>query len=370
MDIKKNKRIVIKIGSALLVDNETGKVNSAWLTSLVDDVALLIKSGKEVIIVSSGAVALGRQNLKVGTKKLKLEEKQAAAACGQLALVGAYSKALEKHEFSAAQILLTIEDSENRRRYLNAKNTLETLLAAKIVPVINENDTVATAEIRFGDNDRLAARVAEMMGADLLILFSDVDGLYTANPKADKNARHISKIEAIDRKIEAMADGVGSEVSSGGMITKIAAAKIATTSGCSTIIALGTVKNPIKNLLDGGKHSLFTSTISPHGARKRWIAHSLNVSGELHIDDGAVRALKKGNSLLPAGVTKVKGEFERGDAVLIIDKSGKTVARGLTAYSASDARKIIGKKTTDIEKILDYSGRDEIIHRDNLVLAE
>lgn len=369
MTIKKAKRIIIKIGSALIVNAGGTGLNEKWLKSLIDDIADLIKQGKEVIIVTSGSIALGRQYIKSGKKSLRLEEKQAAAACGQIELVMHYRKYLNEHNIQAAQILVTIFDSENRRNYLNAKNTIETLLANGIVPIINENDTVATHEIRFGDNDRLAARVAQMTSSDLLILLSDVDGLYTANPKLDSSAKHIAKVAEINLEIEEMAGGaLSSGVGSGGMITKIAAAKIAAASGCSMILAKGNKKNPIKSLLKGGKHTLFMSDDTPMNARKRWIGSSLNATGEIIVDDGAVRALKNGSSLLPAGVVDVKGEFERGDTVEIKDCKLKKIGVGISAYSAEDARLIMGHQSQEIEHIVGFSGRNELVHRDNMVV--
>lgn len=367
--LKKAKRIVIKIGSSLIA-GESGKLRDSWIESLIADIVALREAGKEVLLVSSGAVALGRQALDLSAgKKLKLEEKQAAAACGQVELIRKYQQHLEPHRITAAQILLTIEDSENRRRYLNARNTMGMLLSMGALPIINENDTVATAELRFGDNDRLAARVAQMMGADLLILFSDIDGLYTENPQLSKTAKHIPVVDVITKNIEKMAGGAVSATSSGGMITKIIAAKIAVGSGCHTMIAKGISKHPIAALLNGGKHTLFTATESPKNARKRWIADALAPAGEITIDDGAEAALLKGKSLLPAGVKSVKGDFARGDAIVVKSLKGKAVARGLCAYAATDIQKILGMKTDRLEEVLGYKGRAEIIHRDDLVLT-
>lgn len=366
--IDKAKIIVLKIGSSLLIDGKNGEVKTQWLKSLAEDVSKLVKNGKKVVIVTSGAIALGRKSLGLSKKNLKLQEKQAAAACGQLSLISVYQEALAKHKLKAAQILITLEDSESRRRYLNARNTLETLISHGIIPVINENDTVATAEIRFGDNDRLAARVAQMVGADMLILLSDIDGLYTADPGKNKNAVHINEVNEIDEKIEKMAGGSGTDVGSGGMVTKIAAAKIAASSGCSTVITFGKEENPINNLIEGGKFTIFLSKENPESARKRWIADNLNTKGFLVVDDGAATALLKGKSLLPAGVTEVEGSFDRGDAVIIRNAKGKEIGRGLSAYSSKDAKKIMRLKSEKIEEILGFSGRDEIIHRDDLVL--
>lgn len=371
MSIEKAKRIVIKIGSSLIVDEKGTGLRDKWLKTLIDDVADLKKQGKDVIIVTSGAVALGRKYIKSGKRALKLEEKQAAAACGQIELVRHYQRFFDEKNIQAAQILLTIFDSENRRKYLNAKNTLETLLENKIVPVINENDTVATQELRFGDNDRLAARVAEMTGSDLLILFSDVDGLYSSNPRLDPDAKHMAEVKSITDEIEnmggaALAMGVGS----GGMITKIAAAKIAMASGCNIILTLGTNNHPVKALQSGGKHTLFISSETPISARKRWIASSLNVTGEIYIDNGAVAALKKGNSLLPAGIVDVVGKFSRGDTVEIKDCRMNKIGVGITAYSSRDAKMIMGHQSAEIENIIGFLGREELIHRDNMVILE
>ena len=366
MDIKQKQRIIIKIGSALLV-NEAGTVHDVWLAGLAEDIAAL-KQHAEVIIVSSGSIALGRDKLGIHDRPLKLEEKQAAAACGQLDLIQAYQQHLGKHNIAAAQILLTIEDTENRRRYLNSKHTIETLLEAGVIPVINENDTVTTEEIRYGDNDRLAARVAQMVGADLLILLSDVDGLYTANPTVDKKVEHVAVVEAIDETIEAMADGVVSQVGSGGMITKIAAAKIATSSGCDTVITLGKQEHPVRALQEGGKHTVFTAQDNPISARKNWIAHHLTAMGEIVVDAGAEKALKKGSSLLPAGVTMIQGEFERGDAIVIKNQQAEIIGRGLSSYASRHATLILGKKTSEFESSPHYNGRDELIHRDDMVL--
>ncbi len=369
MDIKKINRIVIKVGSSIIVDQEKGKLREKWLKSLAEDIAQLKKDGKEVVVVTSGAVALGRKYIK-HKKVLKLEEKQAAAACGQTELVRHYQKYLNMFEHNAAQILMTLFDSENRRNYLNAKNTIETLLANGVVPIINENDTVATHELRFGDNDRLAAIVAQMISSDLLILFSDVDGLYTSNPRLDRSAKRIPIVKDIDGKIESMAgEALSTGVGSGGMITKVEAAKIAVNGGCNMILTLGTKKNPIKRLLEGGRHTLFVSKDTPVSARKRWIASSISIGGEIIVDDGAVKALKVGKSLLPAGVIDIKGSFDRGDTVHIKDCKLKKIGLGLVAYSSDDAKMIMGHQSQEIENIVGFSGRDELVHRDNLVLS-
>lgn len=353
-----------------MVDQDKGSLREAWLKSLAEDVAYLQAQGKDVIIVTSGAVALGKKYITSAKKKLKLEEKQAAAACGQPELVRRYQEYLGKNNIPVAQILLTVLESENRRNYLNAKNTLETLLANGVVPVINENDTVATEELRFGDNDRLAARVAQMISADLLILFSDVDGLYTGNPRLDNTAKHISEVKEITKQIEDMATGALSDgIGSGGMVTKIAAAKIAVSGGCNMILASGKENNPVKRLESGAKHTIFLSTQNPVRARKHWIASSLITSGEVIIDDGAVTALKGGKSLLPAGVIDIHGKFDRGDTIVIKDSKMNKLGVGLSAYTSDDAKLIIGQKSHDIESIVGFSGRDELIHRDNLALV-
>ena len=363
------KTIVIKVGSSLLID-EANKVRSIWLASLAQDIAALKKAGKHILVVTSGAVALGRHPLGYGKRALELEEKQAAAACGQITLISAWAAALGEYGLFPAQILLTADDSIERRRYLNARNTLQALLENEnAVPVINENDTVATAEIRFGDNDRLAARVAQMAGADMLVLFSDIDGLYSANPSQVADARFIGEVTEITAEIESMAGGSGSDVGSGGMITKIAAAKIATAAGCHMLIARGHALHPLKLLEEGGKHTRFVANETPMGARKRWIAGSMHPAGSVTIDDGAATALTGGKSLLPAGVVAVEGAFFRGDAVLIKNKAGQVLGKGLIAYDAADAGKILGKKTKEIEQILGVNQRRVLIHRDDMALS-
>jgi glutamate 5-kinase len=362
------KRVVVKVGSALLVDAEKGRLNRTWLEGFAADVARLHKRGQEVILVSSGAIALGRRHLGLAPGKLRLEESQASAAVGQIRLAHAYKELLDVHEITVAQILLTLGDTEQRRRYLNARGTLNTLLSLGAVPVINENDTVATAEIRYGDNDRLAARVAQMVGADCLVLLSDIDGLYTANPQVNPNAEFISRVLEISPEIEAMAGGVTSDMGTGGMQTKIAAAKIAVGAGCHLCIAKGAVEHPLKRIEEGARCTWFVPTSTPVATRKQWIAGTLKPSGAIAVDDGAVRALMGGKSLLPAGVTKAVGRFERGDTVSILGPDGIEVARGICAYSDGDAARIIGRKSADIEKVLGFRGRDEIVHRDDLVL--
>ncbi len=366
------RRIVLKIGSALLVDEATGKVRRPWLDALADDIAAARKRGQEVLIVSSGAIAVGRLHLGLtggqGWRTLRLEEKQAAAATGQSRLTHAYEEALARHGITVAQVLLTYDDTEQRRKHLNARGTLGELLRLNAVPVINENDTVATEEIRFGDNDRLAARVAQMTSADALILFSDIDGLYTGDPRKDKAAQHLPEVTEIGGEIEAMAGKAAPGYSSGGMVTKLAAARIAMSAGCRMAIADGRGMNPLKALIEGARCTWFMPAASPPAARKGWIAGSLNAAGTVVVDDGAAAALGKGKSLLPAGVVAVEGAFERGDAVLVKNRAGKLLARGLVAYSSLDCQRIIGHKSGEIAAILGYRGRDEMIHRDDLVL--
>jgi glutamate 5-kinase len=362
------RRIVIKIGSALLVDRAAG-LRRTWLEAMCDDIASLAAEGIEVLVVSSGAIAMGRTVLDIGAGALKLEESQAAAAVGQIALARAWSEGLSRHEIVAGQILLTLGDTEERRRYLNARATIGQLLRMKAVPVINENDTVATTEIRYGDNDRLAARVATMVGADLLVLLSDIDGLYSAPPHLDPNARFLPFIRAITPDIEAMAGGAASELSRGGMRTKIDAGKIATAAGCAMIIASGKIDHPLRAIIDGARHSWFEPSAEPVKGWKTWIAGKLVPAGRLIIDEGAERALMTGKSLLPAGVRRVEGEFARGDTVAVLGLDGREIARGLSGYDAQEARLIVGKKSADIEGILGYSGRAAMVHRDDLVMT-
>ena len=363
------KRLIVKIGSALLVEEESGGIRRKWLDALADDVAALRARGTDVILVSSGAIAVGRRHLGLAAGTLRLEEKQASAATGQIRLAHAYQETLARHHITVAQILLTLGDTEERRRHLNARSTLNQLLKMGAVPVINENDTVATAEIRFGDNDRLAARVAAMISADTLVLLSDIDGLYTADPRKDKSATHIAEITEMTADIESMAGEAPTGYSSGGMVTKLAAARIAMSAGCRMAIADGRRMNPLQAILDGGTCSWFLPASEPKTARKRWIAGALKPSGTLVVDAGALAALKSGRSLLPAGIVKVEGRFERGDAVIVTDAAGTEVARGLVAYSARDARHIMGHKSREIADLLGYRGRDEMIHRDDLVLS-
>jgi glutamate 5-kinase len=362
------KRLVIKIGSSLLVDAATGTLRQAWLEALADDIAALRKEAKEIVVVSSGAIALGRNVLKLPKGALKLEDSQAAAAVGQIDLAHAYEDAFRARGLVAAQVLLTLGDTEERRRYLNARSTMTTLLKLGAVPVVNENDTVATSEIRYGDNDRLAARVASMMSADCLVLLSDVDGFYTARPGSRADACRLDEVTDITPEIEAMAGDVGSELSKGGMVTKIEAAKIAVSGGTHMVIASGKVLNPLQALAKKGAGTWFPARSDPVTARKRWIAGTLEPKGAFTVDGGAAAALASGKSLLPAGVTRVDGSFERGDAVVIRNGEGIEIGRGLTAYDHAEAKAIIGRKSSEIADILGYLGRPELIHRDDMVL--
>jgi len=362
------RRVVIKIGSALFVDQQTGAMNRPWLEGVCADVADLRRAGKDVVIVSSGAVALGRGELKL-SRRLRLEESQATAAVGQILLAHAYQEILRDLGLTTAQVLLTLDDSERRERYLNARKTLLTLLGYGAVPVINENDTVATQELRYGDNDRLAARVAQMVSAECLVLLSDVDGLYTADPRRDDSARYVDEVAEFTREILDMAGGPGSTHGSGGMRTKLEAARIAVGAGCRMCIATGRVARPISALLAGGKATWFLPSATPGAARKQWIAGTLKPRGTLRVDAGAERALVAGRSLLPAGVTAVDGPFVRGDAVSVVAADGREIARGLCAYPADEAALIVGRQSGAIQEILGYSGGDEIIHRDDLVLT-
>ena len=367
--LKNARRLVVKIGSSILVDEAKGEVRRDWLEALTNDVARLHKGGCEVVLVSSGAIRLGRTHLKLPAGVLKLEESQAAAATGQIRLAQAYQEALARHGITVAQLLLTLHDSEERRRYLNARQTMATLLGLGAIPVINENDTVATDEIRFGDNDRLGARVAEMISADTLVLLSDIDGLYTGDPRSDASAKFIPEIREITPEIESMAGAAASVLSNGGMVTKLMAGRIAMAAGCRMAIADGRKVGALGALIDGtARCSWFLPEGSPLSARKKWIKGSLKTSGSLVVDDGAVRALSSGKSLLPAGVTAIDGEFKRGDVVDVKDRVGRVLARGLVAYAAEDARRIAGRKSVEIEKLLGFRGRDEMVHRDDLVV--
>ncbi len=363
------RRIVVKVGSSLLVDAEAGDVRTSWLTALAADIAKLHDAGCEVLVVSSGSIALGRSRLKLPRGPLKLEESQAAAAVGQIALARIWSEVLGAHGIDAGQILVTLQDTEERRRYLNARSTIAKLLEWRAVPVINENDTVATAEIRYGDNDRLAARVATMASADLLILLSDIDGLYTAPPAQDPNAQLIPVVETVTAEIEGMAGSAASELSRGGMHTKIEAAKIATTGGTHMLIASGKIEHPLAAIAEGGRCTWFLTPANPVTARKRWIAGSLEPKGMLVIDAGAVTALRSGKSLLPAGVVRVEGQFARGDAVVVRGPDMHEIGRGLVAYDADDADRIKGRSSPDVATILGVPGRAEMIQRDDLVIG-
>ncbi len=363
------RRIVIKVGSSLLVDSEAGELKRAWLASLVDDIAKLHGEKRDVLVVSSGAIASARATLRLPRGALRLEEAQAAAAVGQIALARSWSETLSAHGITAGQILLTLTDTEERRRYLNARETIDKLLEWRAVPVINENDTVATTEIRYGDNDRLAARVATMVSADLLVLLSDIDGLYDKPPAPGNGAKLIPVVPRITAEIEAMAGASGSELSRGGMVTKIEAGKIATTAGVHMVIASGRVMHPLKAIAEGGPCTWFLTPANPVTSRKKWIAGSLEPRGALHIDDGAVKALRTGKSLLPAGVKKVEGDFGRGDAVILRGPDGAEVGRGLVAYDVADAEKIIGHSSADVLSILGFTGRTVMVHRDDLVMG-
>jgi glutamate 5-kinase len=368
LPLTRARRIVVKVGSALLVDQVSGQVNRAWLGTLVEDLLRLRARKQEVVLVSSGAIALGRRELKLPGGPLALPQSQAAAAVGQIALAHIYKELFAAAGVTVAQILLTLQDSEHRRRYLNARATLSELLELGVLPVINENDTVATTEIRYGDNDRLAARVAQMISADCLLLLSDVAGLYTADPNRDPTARLIPEIRDITPEIEAMGGGSASAMGSGGMATKIAAARIATSAGCAMAIAAGAPLHPVARLEEGADCSWFLPAQNPENARKQWIAGSLRPSGAVTIDAGALQALRTGKSLLPAGVVAVSGRFARGDTVSVLDRDGNEIARGMIAYSDRDAARLVGKRSADIEALLGFRGRDEIIHRDDLVM--
>ncbi|MEI9804336.1 MAG: glutamate 5-kinase [Pseudolabrys sp.] len=367
--LKSFRRIVVKVGSSLLVDSAAGKLNDAWLAALAADIAELHKEQRDILVVSSGAIALGRAVLKLPSGALKLEDSQAAAAVGQIALARAWSEVLSAHGITAGQVLVTLGDTEERRRYLNARSTVDRLMQWRSVPVINENDTVATTEIRYGDNDRLAARVATMVSADLLVLLSDVDGLYDKPPGSGAGAKLVPVVPRITPEIEAMAGVSESLTSRGGMITKIEAGKIATTAGTHMVIASGRVLHPLRAITQGAACTWFLTPANPVTARKKWIAGSLEPRGALTIDAGAVKALRGGKSLLPAGVVKIDGAFGRGDAVVVRGPDGAELGRGLIAYDADDADKIKGRSSADVQIILGFTGRTEMIHRDDLVLG-
>ena len=361
------KRLVIKIGSALLVDTDTGALRQDWLTSLASDVARIRSRGTDVIIVSSGSIALGRGILGLPLTSLALEQSQAAAAVGQIRLARAYQEALTPHGIVTGQVLVTLEDSQDRRRYLNSRATMETMLSLGVTPIVNENDTIATDEIRYGDNDRLAAQVAVTVGADQLILLSDVDGLYTGNPKMNSDAERLDKVDKITPEIEAMAGDAGSGLSKGGMITKVIAARIATEAGCAMAIALGTRLYPLGKLENGAPATWFTAQIDPKAARKRWIS-AMKPRGTVAVDAGASEALKRGKSLLPAGVTQISGSFGRGEVVTIAGADGVQLGQGLIRYTSAEARQIMGRRSADIVDILGYEGRAALVHRDDMVL--
>ena len=366
--IKSTRLVVIKIGSALIVDPATGKARADWMRDLAADVASLRAAGTQVVLISSGSIALGRQHLSLPAGAIKLPEKQAAAAIGQVELAQLWSNALQAHDMRTAQILLAPEDTETRRRHINARTTIQTLLELGFVPVVNENDTVTTYEIRFGDNDRLAARVAGMISADLLILLSDVDGLYTKNPHQSEDAEHIPEITQIDEDIMALGGGANAEFASGGMVTKLAAARIATEAGADMVICKGSASRPVTALLDGARYSLFHRRTSPKKARKNWIAGALDPKGQIVVDKGAQSALLKGKSLLPVGILRLSGQFDRGDLVQIINAEGIELGHGLAGYATAEAEKIKGQKSQVIETLLGYEGRAELIHADDLVL--
>jgi len=361
------RRVVVKIGSALLVSADTGRLRLDWLEGLAEDVADLRSRAKDVVIVSSGSIALGRRVLRLPEGALSLEQSQAAAAVGQIRLARAYEQVLTPHKITTAQVLVTLEDSENRRRYLNTRRTLGTLLELGVVPIVNENDTVATDEIRYGDNDRLAAQVAGMAGADVLLLLSDVDGLYTANPRTDPTALRLDLVAALTPEIEAMAGGAGSALSSGGMRTKLIAARTAMRAGCAMAISEGAVERPVRALEEGAPCTWFEPDGDPHAARKRWIS-GMKPRGRVTVDAGAVTALGRGKSLLPAGVTAVEGDFRRGDPIEIAGPDGTVVAKALAGYDAGEARVIMGHRSDRIAALLGHAGRAALVHRDDLAI--
>lgn len=363
------RRVVIKIGSALLTD-DAGKVDRAWLGGIAEDIASLRAAGQDVLVVSSGAIAIGSGILGIDRRRVRLDELQAAAAAGQVQLVHAYQDVLSEHDIAVAQVLLTLDDTEDRRRFINAKGTLARLLAHGVLPVINENDTVATEEIRYGDNDRLAARVAQMVMADGLLLLSDVDGMYTSDPRRHNGAEHIAEVDSISDGMLAMAGESHSKFGSGGMATKLQAARIATRSGCSTIVASGAVVRPIDALIKGARYTIFHARGTPAAARKQWLTGALEVRGKLQLDQGAVMALAGGSSLLPVGVVKVVGNFSRGDPVALINMDGEELGRGLAGYESNEAVKITGCRTAEIESRLGYPGRSAMVHRNDLVMFE
>ena len=363
------RRVVVKVGSSLLIGND-GRVDRHWLGGLAEDIADWHARGHEVLVVSSGAIALGSTVLGINKRRARLEDLQAAAAAGQVQLVHAYQEALDDYGITTAQVLLTPEDTENRRRFLNAGGTLGRLIERRVVPVINENDTVATEEIRYGDNDRLAARVAQLVMADALILLSDVDGFYTADPAGNPGAEHIPLVTAITDDMQRMAGETRSDIGSGGMATKVQAARIATHAGCATIITSGVVQRPLSELAAGGRCTLFRAPGTPAAARKQWLAGVLEVRGELRLDEGASRALQNGKSLLPVGVLEVIGNFRRGDVVTLVDSHGRELGRGLAEYSFDEASQLAGRQSESIESVLGYRGRAVMVHRDELVIFD
>ncbi len=362
--INKYKKIVIKIGSNSIVDSKTKKIKSKWLDGLCRDISKLHKN-KKIIVVCSGAIALGSKSISK-TKLRKLEDKQAAASIGQIELAHQWRSKLKKYKIAVSQILLTLEDSEERSRYLNARNTISSLQSKNIIPIINENDTVATEEIRYGDNDKLAARVAQMIEADLLVLLSDINGFYDDNPKKNKNAKKIKEIYKIDKKIEDLAKSQTSELGSGGMTTKILAAKICAGNGCATIITNSNKINPISSI-NKNNSTIFHPLVSTNSSKKKWLLNHLKPSGSIIIDNGAKNAILKNKSLLPAGIIEIKGRFKRGDVISIVMGNGQKVAIGISAYDFNDTKKIIGKNSKEIYKILGFEGREEVVHKDNLV---
>ncbi|WDI30851.1 glutamate 5-kinase [Hyphococcus flavus] len=368
MSARAAKRLVIKVGSAILC-GDGGAVRERWLSTLANDITDLRRRGVEVAVVTSGAIALGRKKLRL-SGGLRLDEKQAASAAGQTALAQAWQAAFAAHDINIAQILLTLDDTEERRRYLNARATMRTVLDLGAIPLINENDTIATSEIRYGDNDRLAAHAAQLIDADVLVILSDVDGLYTADPRRDAAAAHIPVIDAITPEIEAAAKGPNTDagVGSGGMASKVAAAKIACRAGCAAILAPGVIDNPLKTVLDGGKATLFKAATSKERARRQWIAGRLKAAGSVTVDAGAAKALTTGASLLPAGVTSVSGDFSRGDAINIAGPDGVVIGKGLSAFDAEEVKNIAGKKSDEIENILGYRRRPAVIEKDDLVM--
>ena len=362
MYIKKSKTIVLKIGSSNIVDRK-GKPKESWLRSLVKDLKILVKEKKNIVLVSSGAIALGQSYLKLNSKKIKLEMSQAVASIGQINLINIYKKVFEKNKIKIGQILISLDDTEQRRRAINAKRTFENLFKLKAIPIVNENDTTATSEIKYGDNDRLAARVAQIISADVLVNLSNVDGLY--NPSNRKKI--IKEVKNIDENIYSLVENKKNNYGSGGMTTKLQAAKICMNSGCYMAIANGNINRPINEIIKSNKCTWFIPKVSSLHAREKWIVSSIGDNGKIYIDDGAARALKNGKSLLPAGITKVEGKFEKGDNIMIVDKNGNDCAKGLTSFTSDEIKKIKGLKTDQIEKVLGYASKSEIVHRDDMV---